>query len=142
MIESIKKTTDRKLVDTNVILRYLLRDEPSHYEKAKDLFEKVRTGEEKIIILESVIVESVYILTKFYNVPKQVASEKLKNLLHYKGIANSDKNELSVALTLYSENNIDFVDCILCEKAKFNNYSLFTFDKKLKRLTDSGREAR
>ncbi|MGD0488375.1 MAG: hypothetical protein ABSB94_14410 [Syntrophorhabdales bacterium] len=32
------------LVDTNTILRYLLKDVPDLYEKAETLFKKVRTG--------------------------------------------------------------------------------------------------
>jgi len=38
------KNPVRILPDTNTILRYLLADEQKLYEKATELFEKVRTG--------------------------------------------------------------------------------------------------
>jgi len=123
----------RRLPDTNTILRYLLEDEPNQYEKAAELFEKVRTGEEKAVILESVLVESVYVLTKFYKVPQKETSSKLQALLHYRGIMNDDRDELIEALTIFAEKtSLDIVDCILCVKARKPNISLFTFDKALK----------
>ncbi len=123
----------KKLPDTNTILRYLLKDDIKLYEEASKFFENVRVGNEKVLILESVLVECVYVLTKFYNVPKAGASEKLKELLHYKGILNNDKKELIDALTMFASKSIDIVDCILCGKAKGYNMSLFTFDEDLKK---------
>ena len=53
------------LPDTNVILRYLLADVPEQFTTAKEFFEKVRTGVEPAVISESVLVECLYVLTKF-----------------------------------------------------------------------------
>ncbi len=126
------KNQVRILPDTNTILRYLLEDEPNLYQRAAKVFEKLRTGEEKAVILESVLVECVYVLTKFYKVPKQETSSKLQALLHYRGIMNDDRNELIEALTIFAErSSLDIVDCILCVKAKKPTRSLFTFDKAL-----------
>lgn len=126
----------KKLPDTNVILRYLLEDEPQLYKKAGEFFEKVRLGEEKALILESVLVECIYMLTKFYKVPKEDAVDKLKCLLQYKGIINDDKKELIEAMSIFADKNIDIVDCILCAKAKGYNKLLFTFDERLKKLSE------
>jgi predicted nucleic-acid-binding protein len=117
-----------KLPDTNTIIGYLLRDNEELYEKAQVVFEKVRTGTESIIILESVLVECVYILLKYYNVPKIEVSTKLKQFLGYKGILNKDKKELMDALDVFAETSMDIVDCILHVKAKNYKMSLFTFD--------------
>ena len=46
---------EKKLVDANVILRYLLRDDERLFQKASEVLEKVRTGEDKVVILESVL---------------------------------------------------------------------------------------
>lgn len=121
----------KRLPDTNTILRYLLKDELHLYEKARRLFEKVRVGDEKVIILESVLVECIYVLTKFYKVPKKEASAKLKELLHYKGIANDDRDAIIEALTIFSNKSLDIVDCILCAKARIYSMTLFTFDERL-----------
>lgn len=122
----------KKLPDTNTILRYLLNDNRGLFEKAEMFFERVRVGGEKALILESVLVECVYVLLKFYKVPKNEISEKLIELLHYKGVVNEDKNELIDALNIFaSAPSLDIVDCILCAKAKKPGISLFSFDEAL-----------
>lgn len=124
----------RSLPDTNTIIRYLIKDDFALYTKAKDFFDKVKNGSEKAVILESVTAECIYVLTKIYQVPKDKASNSLIGILHYKGIANDDREELIRALTLFSEKNIDIVDCILCAKAAGSNDSLFSFDEELNKV--------
>lgn len=129
----MKKSTVN-LPDTNTIIRYLIKDDMNQYLIAEAFFTKVLTGEEKALILESVLVECIYILTKIYKVPKKEASVSLIELLHYKGIQNRDRNEFIAALNLFSEKNLDIVDCILCARAEKSDYILFTFDKNLKNI--------
>jgi predicted nucleic-acid-binding protein len=119
------------LPDTNVVLRYLLRDIPEQFTQAADFFEQVRTGGKKVVFLESVLVECIYILTRYYNVPKKEAAEALAGLMHYKGVVNSDKAALSSALALYGENNLDPVDCVLLARARHDAMQVFSFDKAL-----------
>lgn len=127
------KKPNVNLPDTNTIIRYLIKNDANQYLVAEEFFSKVMNGEEKVLILESVLVECIYVLTKIYKVPKEEASICLIELLHYKGIQNRDRNELITALKLFSEKNMDIVDCILCTRAKKNDFALFTFDKDLKK---------
>lgn len=91
------------------------------------------TGDEKAVIVETVLVECVYVLTKFYKVPQKGIYTKLRALLHYKSIMNDERGELIEALTIFAERpSLDIVECILCAKSKKPNISLFTFDKALK----------
>jgi predicted nucleic-acid-binding protein len=119
------------LVDTNTILRYLLKDVPDLYEKAEDLFKKVRTGEQQIEITEGVLAEAVYVLLKFYGVPKQETVETLSTFLLYKGIEGRSRSEYLEALRLFGQTNLDFVDCLLAARTKTRKLDLFTFDKEL-----------
>jgi len=120
--------------DTNVVLRYLLKDVPEQYTQAEKFFEDVRTGRAKAILLEGVLVECVYILLKFYQVPKRAATESLIGLLQYKGVANRDKTDLVDALQMFSQQTIDLVDCLLLAKARRGKGHVFSFDKELNRL--------
>lgn len=125
----------RSLPDTNIIVRYLVGDNATLHAKAKTFFDKVKNGSEKAIILESVVAECVYVLTKIYKVPREKAAGSLIDILHYKGIANDDQKELIHALTLFSGHNLDIVDCILAAKVLDSGDNLFSFDKELSRLT-------
>ncbi|MBI2263843.1 MAG: PIN domain-containing protein [Armatimonadetes bacterium] len=125
----------RSLPDTNAIVRYLVSDDPALHAKAKDFFDEVKRGDIKAVILESVVAECIYVLTKIYKVPRDKAAESLTNLLHYRGIANDDRQELIRALSLFSERGIDIVDCILYAKATaVAGDRLFTFDGDLQKL--------
>jgi predicted nucleic-acid-binding protein len=108
-----------------------LRDIPAQFEEASVFFEQIRTGKKKMIFLESVLVECVYILTRYYKVPKKEAAEALAGLLQYKGVVNRDKAALAAALALYAANNLDPVDCILLAKAEHDAMRIFSFDKAL-----------
>ncbi len=122
------------LPDTNAVLRYLLQDNPAQFKQAERYFESVRTGREKALLLESVLVECVYVLTKFYQVPKDEAVASLSSLLRYKGFVNQDKEVLLEALALFATEKIDLVDCVLVAAAIRTNTKMVTFDKKLNTL--------
>lgn len=121
-------------IDTNAILRYLLKDNIEQFNKANVIFEKAREGDLYIVVLESVLVECIYVLMKFYKVPKNEIVSKLETLLNYKGVKNSDKTELLKALQIFKEKNIAIVDCIIYVKAKQSQSNIFTFDEKLLKL--------
>ena len=128
------KKPERSLPDTNTIVRYLVADDPVLHAKARDFFDKVNHGSIKAVILESVIAECIYVLTKIYKVPRDRAAGSLIDILRYKGIANDDQQELIRALSLFSEQGIDIVDCILYAKAVAGGDHLFTFDADLNKL--------
>ena len=131
------KKPGRRLPDTNVVVRYLVKDDIELYKQAKTFFDKVKTGEESALILESVVAECVYVLTKIYKVPKEKTADSLKNLLRYRGIINEDRADLIKALTTFAERSLDMVDCILYAKAKDTDTSLFSFDEDLNKLASS-----
>lgn len=121
----------KRLIDANVILRYLLRDDESLFQRASDVLEKARTGEERIIILESVLTECIYVLLKIYKIDRLTIAEKLRGLLYYKGIVNLDKEDLTDAIDLFGQTKLSFVDCLLVAKSKNNAIPVFTFDEEL-----------
>jgi predicted nucleic-acid-binding protein len=124
----------KKLIDANVVLRYLLQDDDALFQKASALLERVKVGEEAVVIPESVIAECVYVLLKVYKINRQIISEKLKGLFAYKGIVNPDKKDLIDSLVLFGQTQLSIVDCIACSKSINNGMSLFTFDDDLKTI--------
>lgn len=130
------KSIVRSLPDTNIIIRYLVGDDPALYAKAREYFDKVKNGGGRAVILESVIAECVHVLTKIYKVPRYRAAGSLIDILRYKGIANEDREELIRALSLFPEHGLDIVDCILCAKAAASGDHLFTFDADLNKMNE------
>ena len=134
----MKKPAER-IPDTNAIIRYLLGDHPTLSPRAVEFFSRVRTGEQKVLILESVIAEAVYVLTKAYAVPRAKVASGLTGLLNYRGVINPDRASLLDALALFGAGKLDIVDCVLIARARRERGEPFSFDRDLLKEFDSSR---
>ena len=121
-------------LDTNVILRYLLKDKPEQFEKIKETFSLLKTGKINGSILSEVFLEAYYVLISFYKVPKEEALISLRELLLYKGFIGKEKELLINAVNYILDNpGVSLLDWVLCLKAKQRNGTVLTFDKKLEK---------
>ncbi len=121
-------------VDSNVILRYLLKDKPKQFDKIEKTFSLLKTGKIRGYILSEVLLEAYYVLVSFYKVPKDEALVSLKKLLLYKGFIGKEKALLLNAIDyVLNDPGVSLLDWVLCLKAKQKNGTILTFDKKLKR---------
>ena len=117
------------IVDTNIILRYLLQDSEELSEKATDIIDN-----NEIFIPTEVIVEASYVLKKVYNVEKEKIYEVIKQLINMEDIKFQNKGTIELAFKIYAEKNIDIVDCMLFAYNRNQKYDIKTFDKKLGKL--------
>jgi len=124
-----------KIIGANWILRYLLKDDETLFAKASDVLEKSKTGEEKILIPESVLAECIYVLLKIYRVDRIAVAEKMGDLFSYKGVVNPDREDLVEAIHLFGRTNFSIVDCLLLAKSKKHGWPLLTFDKDLEKAS-------
>ena len=123
--------------DTNTLLRYLLWDEPVLAEKASRFWEEVREGRKKARLPESVLMESVYVLQRFYKIPRVDIEKQLQGLLAYEGILDyGQKSLFQGALRNYISFSLDFVDCLLMEYQKQGKGTVFSFDEDLNKKID------
>lgn len=118
-----------KIVDANIVLRYLLNDVEDLSEEAADLLEN-----NEVLVLNEVIAEIVYVLEKVYKVEKREISSTLIQLFDYGNLHVNDREIIIEALKAYSELRLDFVDTILYAYHKVGNHKVYTFDKKLNKL--------
>jgi len=126
---------EKKLIDANVLLRYLLKDDEALFKKAYELLERVKDGKELIVIPESVLAECVYVLMRIYKVDRQTIAEKLKMLFLYKGVVNSDREDLVDSIKLFGQTNLSIVDCIICAKSMNHKMPILTFDDELRKIS-------
>ena len=117
------------LIDTNVIIRFLLGDNEKFLQKSIEIFQQIENATLQVEVLEGVLMEVFFVLTKFYELPKQEVINDLKNILALEGVVNSDKIILFETLNLMNIKNIDFVDALICAKSKLQGYEKLSFDK-------------
>jgi predicted nucleic-acid-binding protein len=115
-----------KIVDANVVLRYLLADVPYLFKKSENLIEN-----EAVSLPFEVLAEIVFVLEKVYVVSREEISESLGNLLKYRNISTNDNDIAVQALRAYSESNLDFIDTLLFAYHKVKNVEVVSFDRKL-----------
>ncbi len=119
------------LIDTNIIVRFLVGDKKEHFQKAKEFFKKIEEGTIQAILLDMVICEVIYVLDKVYAIERKKILQSIHKLLFLKGIVNRNKSVLIEAITILEHKKIDFVDALLCVKSKMYDYKIFSFDEKL-----------
>ena len=125
------------IVDANVILRYLLKDNEELYKKAESMFNDILLGKKKILLLHTVIAEVVYVLQKLYKVDRREIAEVLKELLKIKSIKVNDREIILRALDIFEKKSLDFVDCILC--AYGSKHAILSFDKEVEKCVKTNR---
>ncbi len=118
-----------KIVDANIILRYLLNDNEKLSSQAIDIIDN-----SEVYTTTEVLAEVVYVLVKFYKLPKNIVIEKLLLLFEKNIVLHLETDMIIKALTLYLNNNIDFVDCVLISHSHINHYEIISFDKKVNKL--------
>ena len=121
------------LIDTNVILRYLLDDHKSFSPKAEAFMAEVSQGLKKAEVPAVVIVECIYVMEKYYRIPKNKIVDTLSRILNFTGTVNPDRSEILEALLKYENSNTDIVDCILATRSSPERV-VISFDKDFEKL--------
>ena len=116
------------LIDTNIIIRFLVGDHEEYLLIATKIFQKIENGEIEVEILECVIMEALFVLIKFYKLPKAEVVEDLKRLIALRGVVG-EKILLIETLNIFEEKNVDFVDALICAKSSLQSYGKLSFDK-------------
>ena len=132
--EKSMKKISKYIVDTNVIVRYLLQDNEKLFKESKIFFDKVKSGAIKAYIEQTVFTETIYVLSSVYAVPRKEISEVLSDILMYKGMLNNDLDLLKGSLKIYENTNLHIVDSLICYKARKNNLQIMTYDEELKKI--------
>lgn len=123
------------LIDTNVIIRYLVEDPKKVHMKFKGVFTffpKIEKGEITIELSELVLFEAFFVLTKLYQVPQNMAAEKLSGIVSFMGVTMPDKLLVLSCLEILQAEKIDLVDAYLLALSKKKKLKgIFSFDKDL-----------
>jgi uncharacterized protein len=101
-------------IDTNIILRYLIGDDPKKMRACYALFKAADNYELSLTTSESVIAEVVFVLSskKHYGLLAEEIKKRLMPILTIRGLKLEHQPTLKRALDLFVELKIDFEDCL------------------------------
>ena len=118
----------RTLVDTNLIVRYLVQDHEKHAKTAGRLFEACDRGDVVILVLPAVLAECVFVLESFYKHAHGDIASALGRLLSCPGVEISGAAIQLDALDRYRKTKVHFVDCLIAATAAAGNVPVASFD--------------
>ena len=112
-----------RMIDANIVLRYLLKDDEVLYSFAKKYINK------NSILLVAVLAEVVYVLNKVYHIERINIVRELKNFA--KEIKYEEENVSLRTLDYYGNTKLDFIDCYLIARKEILNNEIITLDNNL-----------
>lgn len=126
----------KRLVDTNLIVRYLVQDHEKHARAAGRLFDACDRGDVTIVVLPVVLAECVFVLESFYRHPRTHIASALERLISSPGVEISDVTVQLDARKRYKQTKAHFVDCMIAATALAQNVSVSTFDQDFRKFVD------
>lgn len=126
----------RRLVDTNLIVRYLVQDHDKHARAAGKLFDACDRGDVVIVVLPVVLAECVFVLESFYGHPRADIAPALARLISSPGVEISEVTVHLDALNRYKETRAHLVDCLVAATAVAKDVSVSTFDQDFRKFSD------
>ena len=117
-------------IDTNVLIRFLVKDDPQQYQQALTLFIEIP----KVYLPPIVLVETVWVLSHFYQVKRLRQCEILRAFMCQQGIVTDDRQAVMAALD-DCEKGYDFADAMIGHhNSSHQCKKTWTFDRKASRL--------
>ena len=125
-----------RLIDANLIVRYLVQDHEKHARAAGRLFDACDRGDVVIVVLPVVLAECVFVLESFYWHPRTDIASALGRLISSPGIEISEVTVHLDALNRYKGTKAHFVDCLIAATAVAKNVPVSTFDQDFRKFAD------
>ena len=121
-------------LDTNVLIRYLTRDNPEQAEAARALLQGLTTDNLGFICRE-VVIEVVWVLERSYRFSRERIANIVVELVATDTLVIEDDNDVAQAAAAYREGSADFSDLMILAAAnRVGAQPLYTFDRRFARL--------
>jgi predicted nucleic acid-binding protein len=133
---------EHAFLDTNVILRYLLRDDELNAQRCLELLEKAERREIRLRTTDLVIAEVVWVLESpaTYNLPRDRIRDLLLPVILLPGLRLPGKKLYRRIFELYVDQCIDFIDAYnAAHMEKQGLARIYSYDSDFDRIADISR---
>lgn len=125
-----------KALDTNVLVRFLVRDDKKQAEIVYRLFKRAESRNDPFFVPLLVVLETIWVLESVYEIPREKIRASLQKLLLMPILIFEAQSALQSTLSSAQTNKIDLADLLIAHSAKFSNCDgVLTFDKKASKFT-------
>ena len=124
-------------LDTNVLVRYLVQDDPGQSRKATQVIAKRCTRDDPGFVNRIVLCELVWVLESAYGYSKDTIVVVLEKLLRTSQLKIEDMQSAWIAFRMYQKGKADFADCLLGATNRIGGCNeTVTFDQAASKLED------
>lgn len=124
-----------RVIDANIILRFLTNDNPEKASACEALLLRVEPGQEEVFLPDLVIADIVWTLEKFYQVDKSRIREMIIPILAAKGMTCTSKGRVLLALEKYAKKNVDWTDAFVAAQMMECGYEeIYSYDRDFDKL--------
>ena len=100
-------------LDTNVLVRFLVRDDESQYERARRLIRREAQAGEPACISLIVLRETEWVLRSRYELSKVEILSAFSDLLSAADLSFEDEAAIEEALFVWQDSGAQFADCLI-----------------------------
>jgi len=100
-------------IDTNVLVRFLVRDDRRQFEKAQRLIKREASRGETVLVSQLVLLEAEWVLRSRYAVGKGEILRAFSGLLDSVEFTIEDEPSVEQALFLWKDSSAEFADCLI-----------------------------
>ncbi|MGP8032868.1 MAG: PIN domain-containing protein [Steroidobacteraceae bacterium] len=122
-------------IDTNVLVRFLVRDDPEQFERARRLIRHELGGGETVLISLLVVLETEWVLRSRYKIGKAEIVAALSALLDTVELEFEDEPSLEEAVFTWKDSAAEFADCLISARHRaVGCRATATFDARASKL--------
>ena len=100
-------------LDTDVLVRFLVRDDARQFERARRLIRREAHRGEPVLISLLVLLETEWVLRSRYTLSKEEIADTISALLDAAEVRFEQKSVVEQALYLWRDSAADFADCLV-----------------------------
>jgi predicted nucleic-acid-binding protein len=122
-------------IDTNVLVRFLVRDDAVQFEKARKLIKREVAAGRRVFVSQLVLLETEWVLRSRYGLPKTEIIAAFSGLLDATDVQFEDEPAIEEALFVWKDNAADFADCLIgAQNRRLGCRATASFDVKASKL--------
>jgi predicted nucleic-acid-binding protein len=122
-------------VDTNVLVRYLLRDDQGQYENARRLIDREVSKGAPVLVSLLVLLETEWVLRSRYHLAKVDVLTTFSALLDTADLKFEDEPAVENAVYSWKDSRADFADCLIAARnRRLGCRATTTFDSRALQL--------
>jgi predicted nucleic-acid-binding protein len=122
-------------VDTNVLVRLLVRDDQAQFEKARRLIAREAAAGQPMLVSLLVVLQTEWVLRSRYELSKAAIISAFSALLDSADVSFEDEPSVERAVYTWKDSSTEFTDCLIAARnSGLGCRATATFDRNALRI--------